>query len=143
MLTERKQRYAQARAEGKNILDSALYAGCPKKSARQAGSRYEKDKEVIAEIEAIKSGRYSEKEENKNTEIPQSDDPKNFLVNLMNDPSVDIVDRKDAAKTLMPYFHGKLGEKGKKLQKQEEAQKASKTGKFRIRKGPMTLVSSD
>lgn len=48
MQTGRKFLYAKARAEGKNITEAAIAAGCPEKTAAQAGSRYEKDPDVIA-----------------------------------------------------------------------------------------------
>ena len=56
-------------------------------------------------------------------------DPKIFLLALMNDLEADVKLRADAAKALMPFMHTKLGEGGKKDQRQEAAKKAT-TGKF-------------
>lgn len=49
-LTAKKKAYAEARIAGKNITQSAIAAGCPAKTAPQAGSRYEKDREILAYI---------------------------------------------------------------------------------------------
>jgi len=51
-------------------------------------------------------------------------DPKDFLKALMNDPGEDMKLRMEAAKTLMPFTHGKVADQGKKEAKQEEAEQA-------------------
>lgn len=68
-------------------------------------------------------------------------DPKVFLLALMNDLEADVRIRSDAAKALMPFMHTKLGEGGKKDQKQDAAKKAS-GGKFSAA-APPRLVSSN
>jgi phage terminase small subunit len=60
------------------------------------------------------------------------DDPKAFLKAVMNDPGTEAKLRVDAAKALMPFIHQRLGEGGKKDQKQAAAEKAA-TGKFGLR----------
>jgi phage terminase small subunit len=62
-------------------------------------------------------------------DIAEHDDPKAFLLALMNDNDADIKTRADAAKALMPFVHAKLGEGGKKEAKQTSAEKAA-AGKF-------------
>ena len=54
-------------------------------------------------------------------EVSPSDDPKAFLISIMNDQDADARMRIDAAKCLMPFVHLKLGEGGKKEQKQDAA----------------------
>lgn len=56
-------------------------------------------------------------------------DPKVFLLALMNDLEADVKLRADAAKSLMPFMHQRLGEGGKKDQKQGDAEKVA-GGKF-------------
>ena len=68
------------------------------------------------------------------------EDPKEFLLALMNDPDADVRLRSDAAKALMPFAHHKLGEGGKKEQKQAEAKKAA-TGKFSAAAPPKLVAS--
>jgi phage terminase small subunit len=62
-------------------------------------------------------------------DVPERGDPKDFLLDVMNDPGAEPRARLDAAKALMPYMHPKLGEGGKKDQKAEAAKKVG-AGKF-------------
>jgi phage terminase small subunit len=48
MLCRKKLLYFKARMAGNNITRSAILAGCSEKTAPQAGSRMEKDREVVA-----------------------------------------------------------------------------------------------
>lgn len=52
-------------------------------------------------------------------------DPLEFLTAVMNDPATDMKIRTDAAKALMPFKHRKLGEGGKKEEKQDAAKKVA------------------
>lgn len=57
------------------------------------------------------------------------EDPLAFLKAVMNNNGAEAKLRVDAAKALMPFVHQKLGEGGKKDQKQQDAEKvASKFG---------------
>lgn len=56
------------------------------------------------------------------------DDPEKFLTAVMNDSGTDVKVRVDAAKALMPFRHKKLGEGGKKEQKDDAAKKVA--GRF-------------
>jgi phage terminase small subunit len=57
-------------------------------------------------------------------DIPPGADPKEYLTQLMQDNSIDIKLRLDAAKALLPYVYKKLGEGGKKEEKQLLAEQA-------------------
>lgn len=46
--------------------------------------------------------------------VPITGDPKSFLMSVMNDQSIDMRLRIDAAKTLAPFFHARVGEGGEK-----------------------------
>uniref|UniRef100_UPI0006679767 hypothetical protein n=1 Tax=Burkholderia multivorans TaxID=87883 RepID=UPI0006679767 len=52
-------------------------------------------------------------------------DPKAFLIAAMNDARTEPKLRIDAAKALMPFVHKRLGEGGKKEQRDEAAKKAA------------------
>lgn len=67
------------------------------------------------------------------------DDPAKFLAAVMNDSETDLKIRTDAAKALMPYKHQKLGEGGKKEQKQAAAEKVA--GRFSA-SAPPRLVAA-
>ena len=67
-------------------------------------------------------------------------DPKVFLLALMNDPEADVKLRAEAAKTLMPFMHTKLGEGGKKEQQADAAKKVA-GGKFAAAAPPKLIAS--
>lgn len=56
-------------------------------------------------------------------------DPKAFLLALMQDVTADQRVRMDAAKSLMPFCHSKIGEGGKKDERQKAAHAAA-AGKY-------------
>lgn len=73
--------------------------------------------------------------------MDKQEDPKAFLLDMMNDSSIDVKLRLDAAKTLMPFFHVKLGEGGKKEAKESAAKKAG-AGKFSSAPPPLKVVNT-
>ena len=68
-------------------------------------------------------------------------DPKIFLLALMNDLEADIKLRADAAKSLLPFMHLKLGEGGKKEQQQDQARKVA-GGKFGAAAPPRLVANA-
>ena len=146
-LTKKKRTYAEARERGACITDAAKLADCPEKTARQAGSRMEKDGDVIRYRERIRSNKSTPDielvenntdvgaEENKSEQIAsgRTDDPIEFLTRQMNDVSEDPKLRQDAAKALLPYKHPRLGERGKKEDKQDKAKQTASKSKFKPR----------
>lgn len=67
-------------------------------------------------------------------------DPKQFLLDVMNDLGLDAKLRIDAAKCLMPFVHQKLGEGGKKEQQHEAAKKVA--SKFAAALPPKLVVNN-
>lgn len=144
-LTEQKRRYAAARLSGMGKKAAAIEAGCPEKTAAQAASRYEKDPDVQAAI-----GRQLKVAEKKvaatsvdpDPYIPaRSDDPLEFMRQMMNDLEADPKLRLDAAKALAGFTIAKPGEKGKKEERQEKAEEAGKSSRFGLRKGHLKAVN--
>ncbi|HHL2226990.1 TPA: terminase small subunit [Pseudomonas aeruginosa] len=144
-LTEQKRRYAAARLSGMGKKAAAIEAGCPEKTAAQAASRYEKDPDVQAAM-----GRQLKVAEKKvvatsvdpDPYIPaRSDDPLEFMRQMMNDLEADPKLRLDAAKALAGFTIAKPGEKGKKEERQEKAEEAGKSSRFGLRKGHLKAVN--
>lgn len=73
--------------------------------------------------------------------IGEHEDPKVFLLAVMNDTTLDGKVRLDAAKALMPYVHQRLAEGGKKDARHDAARKVSK-GKFAPAAAPRLVVSN-
>lgn len=123
--------------QGLSKKEAAILAGCPEKTAAQAGSRLEKHPNVvgyIARLKAIESETNpvagSDPPPPPGTEMEFFDDPKDMLRAAMNDRRLDIKTRLEAAKSLLPYEHQKLGESGKKEKDGAAAQGAVK-GRFK------------
>lgn len=136
-LTQQQRKYAEARMTGLSVRESALAAGCPEKTASQAGSRLEKHPNVIAHLARLKRVE-SETIPGSGADAPPAlaidrgeyiDDPKDFLKKVMNDRLLDSKVRTQAAIALLPYDHAKLGETGKKEQKNQAAGQVVK-GRF-------------
>jgi phage terminase small subunit len=141
-LTGKKRTFADAVLAGSSNGGAAIAAGYSAKTAPQAGSRLVKDVAVAAYLAVNRSA--AQKPGKATAKAPPSapdgdgyayaytSDPESFLTTAMNDDALEMRMRVDAAKALMPYKHPKLGEGGKKEQKQEAAEKAA-TGKFGLR----------
>ena len=68
-------------------------------------------------------------------------DPKEFLLSIVGDECADPRVRIDAAKALLPYTHPRLGEGGKKDQKQDAAAKVA-GGKFAAAPPPKLVINN-
>lgn len=129
-LTGKKRVFADAVLAGSSNKEAAIAAGYSAKTASAAGSRLVKDKEVAAYLamrrEELAKG-LPPADDRPTFDISAAlmhSDPKLFLLAAMNDQKAGEKLRIEAAKALMPFMHSKLGEGGKKDQKQDAAKKA-------------------
>lgn len=129
--------------EGLGIRDAAIFAGCPEKTASQAGSRLEKHPNVVAHLARLKQVE-SETVPGAGQDAAPSgvpldaefyDDPKELLRHAMNDRKLDPKTRIQAAVALLPFEHQKMGETGKKQQRDNDAGDVVK-GRFAPAKPP-------
>jgi phage terminase small subunit len=134
-LTGKKRAFADAVLAGFSNKEAAIRAGFSEKTASAAGSRNVKDPDVKAYLDerrvgggaagtGAKIGPAPTPPDNL-VDIPSTTDPMEFLTNLMNEPTADIRIRADVAKAMLPFKHQKLGEGGKKDQKNENAKKVA------------------
>jgi phage terminase small subunit len=141
-LTAKKRLFADAVLAGKAHKDAAIAAGYSAATASAAGSRLVKDKDVAAYLaerrkKAPRVAKTSQSAEDAAVTsaavaagfdlnaILTFSDPKAFLLAAMNDQNTEPKLRIDAAKTLMPFVHAKVGEAGKKDAKANAANKAA------------------
>ncbi|MEM8511117.1 phage terminase small subunit [Massilia sp. MP_M2] len=135
-LTGKKRAFADAVLAGFSNKEAAIRAGFSEKTASAAGSRNVKDPDVKAYLDQRRGTGATGVGGGANAptpppqaddlvDIPSTTDPMEFLTNLMNEPAADIRIRADVAKALMPFKHQKLGEGGKKDQKNEDAKKVA------------------
>lgn len=138
-LTEQQRLYAEARFKGLSKKDAAIAAGCPEKTAAQAGSRLEKHPHVLEHLARLKAIESKQNPSAGADPLPPGadeqffDDPKEMLRHAMNDRRLDYKTRLEAAKSLLPYEHQKMGETGKK---EEKAQAAGKVVQGRFKQAP-------
>ncbi|VGQ11778.1 hypothetical protein SB5439_04994 [Klebsiella variicola] len=138
MLTARKKKYIAAILGGATYTQAAILAGYSQKTAAQIGYQLSKDSEILAalqkkwlkvEEQPVKLQKTEAFDANNEESYPdlnqKYDDPIDFLRAAMNNPALDIDQRKDAAKALLPYLHSKKGEGGKKDAKSDAAKKAA------------------
>jgi phage terminase small subunit len=165
-LTGKKQKFAEAKARGLSNKDAAIAAGYSPNSAAAAGSRLAKDPDVLAHLGRKAKSKSAKKPSATAKATPakpvpatepaaldeeaekaafdwgqatQFADPKAFLKAVMNDVETEPKLRVFAAKELMPYFHRKLGDTGKKVERQDEAKKVA-TGRFSAAAPPLRAV---
>ena len=137
VLRGKKEAFARAIACGLNQTEAYVEAGYSEKTATQGAARLIKEPDVIERIRELTNEakivnnvnhQISEPDPMPESVVGPSHDPKNFLMSLMCDIDADPKLRFEAAKALMPYIHGKIGEQGKKETKEEIAKAASKQG---------------
>ncbi|WP_061960141.1 terminase small subunit [Cupriavidus pauculus] len=167
-MTGKKQKFAEAKAKGQSNKDAAISAGYSPGSAGAAGSRLAKDRDVIAYLDRKAKARAAKKPaaaakatpsrpthaaKSPETSLDQEaaaaafdwgqatqfSDPKAFLKAVMNDVETEPKLRVFAAKELMPYHHRKLGDTGKKEDRQDAAKKAA-AGRFASAAPPLRAV---
>ncbi len=144
-LTEKMKKFARAIVDGATNKEAAISAGYAEKTASQQGSKLRNDSEIIVYIEKLKAekeGRTltpsksqvkpeSSGEDENPFENYAKDDPLQFLIDVMNDKENEMGLRLHAAKSALPYVHGKVAEKGKKETKEDAAKNAANSsGKF-------------
>lgn len=138
-LTEQQRLYAEARLKGLTKKDAAIAAGCPEKTASQAGSRLEKHPHVLEHLARLKAIESKQNPSAGADPLPPGaddqffDDPKEMLRHAMNDRRLDYKTRLEAAKSLLPYEHQKMGETGKK---EGQATAAGKVVQGRFKQAP-------
>lgn len=146
-LTGRKLKFAAAVLAGFSNKEAAIRAGYSPATASQAGSRLVKDPDVAAHIKGEKNC-VKKLSSAASDAAPATDlgpdapsehvsqgfdisrvmlfsDPKEFLKAAMNDTKLDHKLRLDAAKALLPFEHQRMGEGGKKEEKDKAAEKAA------------------
>jgi phage terminase small subunit len=147
-LTGKKRAFADAVLAGLSNKDAAIAAGYSPATAAQAGSRLVKDPDIAQYLaEQKKAGRKKavDKSAAATPAVPPRppfdlaalvnfSDPKAFLKAVMNEPKVDLKQRVEAAKALMPFEHQKKGEGGKKDAQADAAKQAA--NKFATPRAP-------
>lgn len=134
-MTKKQRRFIELKAMGVANKEAAIQAGyAPNSAAVSAGKMMMQAevREAIAQAQA-----------NSTADTPQGmprvhyPDAMTFLMDAMNNAALPVALRMDAAKNLLPYQHARLGEKGKKEKRKEEADRLTGgRGRFATGKPP-------
>lgn len=154
MLNPTDEKFVAAIVRGLNQTEAAIAAGLSEKSAQAAGARLRKKKSVVDALAAIgfstpgapitiptaKPDALEDEVESEELNLPSTTDSLEFLEAVQAHPKIPLGRRMEAAKTLLPFQHAKIGEKGKKATKAEGAANAAAEGnKFGARAAPAAL----
>jgi phage terminase small subunit len=155
MLNESQEKFFQATLRGEKPEQAAISAGLSPKTAKAAGHRMRKHPAIVAALAAVgigtKPGPATKEKPDENGEEPdivtldiaKTDDPKVFLTALMNCPKAGVKARLEAAKALLPFEHSKIGDKGKKVTKEEGAKATASTDDvYGTRRPPKLVVNN-
>lgn len=114
-----------------NAKKAAIKAGYSKATASAAGSRLLKHPDVVAALDLVRgtTPKASRSKRGKTVTPPSSDEqvtPLRYMLDVVNDPSVDRRVRLEAARSAAPYVHARLGlsldaKIGKKAEKSDAA----------------------
>lgn len=145
-LAGKKKAFAEAVLKGFSNKEAAIKAGYSAATASAAGSRLVKDPRVAAHLAAARD--VTPKGGGAEPEMPkfglaaalQYSDPKAFLLAAINDPDIEPKERINAAKALLPIFHGKVADGGKKEGKAAAAAKVA--SKFTPTAAPKLVVNN-
>lgn len=150
MLNPTDEKFLQATLRGATPKEAAIAAGLSEKSARVAGARMRKKKCIIDALAVIgiatpgipaavpaATHQDPEDEEEPIDDLPKTEDSLEFLEAVVANPRIPLGRRMEAAKTLLPFQHAKIGEKGKKETKADGAkQTAAGSDVYATRKPP-------
>lgn len=143
-MTKKQQAFVTHKVAGCTNRDAAIAAGYAPGSAAQAGDRLAKHPTVRKAIAAATKVTPSVDTKTGAPTMPRGkyNDPKSFLLDVMNLDGLPIAVRADAAFKLMPYMHARMGETGKKETAKENARKIARGGrsKFATRQAPPKLT---
>lgn len=136
-LTDKQRKFVESKAAGMKNTDAAIMAGYSARTANvQAAQLMKRDDIQAAIAQHQTTGEAS-------IILPATDDPLAFLRSAMNNEMLPVPTRIEAAKSILPYVHGRIGEIGKKQAKTDAANKAVEgRGKFAPKSPPQLFLAT-
>lgn len=145
-LTEQQMRFVEAKATGINARQAGLLAGYSAKTVNQATSRLMARADIKAAIrkakkDGPKAGVDNTDDDGKPRLRDHYESPLDFMLDVMNQPSMPAGLRFEAAKQALPYVNPKITPAGKKQDKKERAKDiasggAETRGKYQTKRPP-------
>jgi phage terminase small subunit len=150
-LTPKQAAFVAAKVAGMTHEAAAIHAGYSPNGARQAGCEMMKRTHIKSAVALGK--RHAAKGDTppgepgaprrEEVKMPRDHyaDPMHFLQDVVNHKQLSMTMRTRAAEQLMPYLHARVGEKGKKEQKNDDAKKVASGGKLSPSAAPGKVVN--
>lgn len=152
MLNPTDEKFLAATLRGATPEEAAIAAGLSEKTARVAGARLRKKPAIVEALVAIgistpgapitiqtSKAQDPEAEEEPIDDLPKTEDSLEFLEAVVANPRIPLGRRMEAAKTLLPFQHAKIGEKGKKETKADGAKQTAGGGDVYATRKPPSL----
>ena len=152
MLNPTDEKFLAATLRGATPEEAAIAAGLSEKTARVAGARLRKKPAIVEALAAIGistpgapavgpkvTHSEPEPEEEPIDDLPKTEDSLEFLEAVVANPRIPLGRRMEAAKTLLPFQHAKIGEKGKKQTKADGAKQTAAGGDVYSTRKPPSL----
>lgn len=140
-LNKMQQAFVAHKAAGCKNFDAAVAAGYAAKGAESQASRLLRKPAIRDAIKAATKPDAGRDDKPTLPKMPRDhyDDAMSFLLDMMNHDQLPIAMRADAAKSLLPYCHARMGEQGKKEKKKDNAQEIANGGSRFAKKSPPPL----
>lgn len=134
VLDERRLAFCRAVVDGMQKQGAAIHAGYSPRTAGQIASQLLRQKVIKDEIARLRAERDARVEADDERKLKDSyESSLELFRDVYNNPKLPFSVRVAAAKEALPYEHGKVGPKGKKEQKREDALSAAAgKGKFDV-----------
>lgn len=130
-ITAKQQKFIEAKASGLSNRAAGLLAGYTIATVDQAVSRLAARADIKKAIAVVKRSATVEGKVQATKYVKDHyDSPLDILNDVMNCPELPLGLRIEAAKQMLPYKCARIGEKGKKEKKQDEAHQVVGRGKF-------------
>lgn len=141
-LTQKQQKFIECKAAGMNNERSAVAAGYSANSAGVSAAKLMNRPDIKKAIKKLAANFPASGGADKIEDGMKRDhyaDPKDFLTDGMNNKLLPVALRGKFALDLMPYMHGRIGEKGKKEKQLDAAHTVGKS-KFGAKAAPVNNV---
>lgn len=147
-LTQKQQKFVEAKAHGLGNTQAATVAGYAANSAAVTATQLSKRPEIVKAIAALrrKMGKPEQEQAPKRSSDAESmrrsfGSSLELMQAAYNDINLPFGVRFEAAKQALPYEHAKVGEKGKKESRKDAAKEVAGRGRFTPKAPPSSHLS--
>lgn len=140
--TEKQRNFIVNKVAGVKNREAAIAAGYAPNAADVTAAKLLQKPSIKAAIKAAKAAEPMPPVATPQSIMPRTQyaDPMLFLEDVMNHAQMPLAVRLDAAKSLLPYKHPRMGELGKKASAKDRAEALTTSSRFATKKPPTLHV---